>query len=252
MERLLSSLPSILPTRVQTRVPPAGRLPHRRPAQRRRRTHEARSASRGPAVWGPGPGEAGRGGGPPVHSSTRAKVSRRRLEVVRPSLDLAPIATGIEFLPAPGTVLGIRSDRRSLTRRSTVAASCPLPQSGSFPGSRTSGSLRHAPNKFLTFSRAGLLPLSWSSPLGGLGGRPVHCWPTCAAGIHRKQARTTTGPLRSELPPRSRKKWPNRPYTCDLTLLQPLGAWTHNSAWRAIALSPWPGRVNKSVQNKPG
>ncbi|KRY07382.1 hypothetical protein T03_9419 [Trichinella britovi] len=46
-------------------------------------------------------------GGLPVHSSTRAKFFRRQLEVVRPNLDPAPIATGREFLPAQGTVLGI-------------------------------------------------------------------------------------------------------------------------------------------------
>ncbi|XP_003366749.1 conserved hypothetical protein [Trichinella spiralis] len=146
----------------------------------------------------------------------------------------------------------IQSGRRYPTRRSTVVVSCPLPPGVSFRDLQTSDSLRYAPNRFLTSSRAGRLPPSWSSPVGGLGGRLVHCWPTYVTGTRRKPVRTTTGPPSSERPPPSRKKWLNRPCTCYSILLRPLGARTHDSGWRATARSPWPGRVSRSVRSRPG
>ncbi|XP_003370942.1 conserved hypothetical protein [Trichinella spiralis] len=138
--------------------------------------------------------------------SKQAKVSRRLLGVVRPNPAPAPITIGREFLPARGMGPSIQSGRRYPTRRSTVVVSCPLPPGVSFRDLQTSDSLRYAPNRFLTSSRAGRLPPSWSSPVGGLGGRLVHCWPTYVTGTRRKPVRTTTGPPSSERPPPSRKK----------------------------------------------
>ncbi|KRX55642.1 hypothetical protein T06_4680 [Trichinella sp. T6] len=94
-----------------------------------------------------------------------------------------------------------------------------------------------------TSSRAVHFPPIWSSPWGGLAGRLVHCWPTCAAGILRRRARMTTGPPSSWRLPRSRMKSPSRPCTCDSTLLQPLGERTQDSVWRASERSPLPGRT---------
>ncbi|KRY44779.1 hypothetical protein T03_13588 [Trichinella britovi] len=112
-------------------------------------------------------------------------------------------------------LIGSKIPEATLNSRRFVSPS----SGGSYLGVRTSSSLRHASNKFLTSSRAGRLPLSCSSPLGGLRGRLAH--------------------LRSLNPPEVNKD--------DNWYTKPLGAWTHNSAWRAITRSPWPGRVHKSV-----
>ncbi|KRZ58405.1 hypothetical protein T02_15981 [Trichinella nativa] len=165
----------------------------------RHRRREARFASLDPRVWAPGPREAGCGEGRQVPSSTQTRVFRRLQGVVRPNPVLAPITTGRESSPARGTVLGIQSGRRCPTLCSTVAASCPLPPSVSFPVSRTSSSLRCVPNRFPMSSRACRLLPPWSSPLGGLGGRLARCWPTYEAGIHQRRARTPTGPQSSGL-----------------------------------------------------
>ncbi|KRX84605.1 hypothetical protein T02_16167 [Trichinella nativa] len=170
--------------------------------------------------------------GPGEPDEGKAKAFRRLRGVVRPTPVLAPIATGRGFLPARGTVRGIRSGRRYSTRRSAADASCSLPPGYAFPGLRTSGSLRGAPNGFPTSSRADPLPPIWSSPGGGLGELLVHCWPTCATGIHRRRAKTTAGPPSSGLHPQSRMKWPSRPCTCDSTLLRPPGVWPQDSVWR--------------------